>query len=356
MKPHLSLTALLLTSAACATAQAPAPPAAAPAAPNMVITRAETVRLLTALADDSMEGRRTLTPGEVRAARFIAGEFAALGLQPMGGDSGYYQWVPLVQVQRRNGSIGYGYPAAGVLDTIAKEKIRYGRNIVARLEGSDPTLKNEMILVDAHYDHLGVGRPVNGDSIYNGADDDASGVVTVLQVARAMVAGPRPRRTILFATFTGEEMGLFGARWFVDHPTVPLERIVANLEIEMIGRPDSLAGGAGKGWLTGYDRSTMGQLLRDNGIPLVSDPRPDQRFFERSDNIAFARRGVPAHTISSYNMHSDYHRVTDEVRLVDASHMAAVINATARAAQLLANGPVPAWLPGGRPEAPAARP
>jgi len=97
-------------------------------------------------------------------------------------------------------------------------------------------------------------------------------------------------------------------------------------------------------------------MLRDNGIPLVADPRPDQHFFERSDNIAFAQRGVPAHTISSYNLHTDYHRVTDEVRLVDAVHMAAVINATARAALLLATGPAPTWLPGGRPEAPAARP
>ena len=348
MKRRLAL-ATLLCSAACATAQTAAAPTAAPTAPNMVITRAGTVRLLSALADDSMEGRRTLTPGEVRAAKFIAGEFAALGLQPMGGDSGFYQWVPLVQVRRRNGALGYGYPAPGVLDTIAKEKIRYGRNIVARLEGNDPALKNEVILVDAHYDHLGIGRPVNGDSIYNGADDDASGVVTVLQVARAMTAGPRPKRTILFATFTGEEMGLLGARWFVDHPTMPLERIVANLEIEMIGRPDSLAGGPGKAWLTGYERSTMGDMLAANGIPIIKDPRPDQQFFQRSDNYALATRGIVAHTLSSFNLHNDYHAPGDDVSRVDFDHMTAVIRATAQAVGLLANGPTPAWHPGGRP-------
>ena len=348
MKLHF-VAATLFLSSACAAAQTPV--TAPVAASNTIITRAETVRLLSALADDSMEGRRTLTPGEVRAAKFIAGEFAALGLQPLGGDSAYYQWVPLVQMTRRNGSLGWGYPAAGVLDTIAKEKIRYGRNIVARLEGSDPTLKSEVILVDAHYDHLGIGSAVNGDSVYNGADDDASGVVTVLEVAHAMTAGPRPKRTILFATFTGEEMGLLGARWFVDHPTVPLTQIVANLEIEMIGRPDSLAGGAGKAWLTGYERSTMGDLLAANGIPIIKDPRPDQQFFQRSDNYALATRGIVAHTLSSFNLHDDYHAPTDDLSRVDFDHMTAVIRATAQAVGLLANGPTPAWHPGGRPEA-----
>ncbi|MEP6745107.1 MAG: hypothetical protein ABJB33_06380, partial [Gemmatimonadota bacterium] len=154
-----ALAALCFLAASCASAQT------TPPGPEGVITRARTVQLLSALADDSMEGRRTLTAGEVRAAKFIAGEFAALGLQPMGGDSGFYQWVPLVPVRRRSGAMGYGYPAHGVLDTIAKDQIRYGRNVIARLDGSDPTLKAEMILVDAHFDHLGIGRPVNGDSI-----------------------------------------------------------------------------------------------------------------------------------------------------------------------------------------------
>jgi hypothetical protein len=328
VKLRLGLALLFLASAACATAQTAAP---AVATPNMVITRAETVRLLSALADDSMEGRGTLTPGEVRAAKFIAKEFAALGLQPMGGDSVYYQWVPLVQVTRRNGTLGWAYPAPGVLDTIAKDKIRYGRNIVARLEGSDPVLKNEVILVDAHYDHLGIGRAVNGDSIYNGADDDASGVVTVLEVAHAMTAGPRPKRTLLFATFTGEEMGLLGARWFVDHPTVPLSQIVANLEIEMIGRPDTLAGGPGKAWLTGYERSTMGDLLAANGIPIIKDPRPDQQFFQRSDNYALATRGIVAHTLSSFDPAHDYHVPTDDLAHVDFDHMTALIQVSGTA-------------------------
>jgi hypothetical protein len=123
----------------------------------------------------------------------------------------------------------------------------------------------------------------------------------------------------------------------------------------MIGRPDSLAGGAGKGWLTGYDRSTMGTELAASGIPIVADPRPDQHFFERSDNIAFARRGIVAHTLSSFNLHSDYHQPSDEVSKVDAKHMATLINAAARAVRLLSDGPVPAWKPGGQPDSTTRR-
>jgi len=124
---------------------------------------------------------------------------------------------------------------------------------------------------------------------------------------------------------------------------------VANLEIEMIGRPDSLAGGVGRAWLTGYERSTMGEMLAAAGIPIVPDRRPQQNFFMRSDNIAFARMGIPAHTLSSFNLHDDYHQVTDEVGAVDLEHMAAVIDAAVKAVGLLANGPAIVWKPGGKP-------
>jgi Zn-dependent M28 family amino/carboxypeptidase len=208
------------------------------------------------------------------------------------------------------------------------------------------------VIIDAHYDHLGIGAAQGGDSIFNGADDDASGVVTVLEIARALARGPAPRRTIVFAAMTGEEVGLLGTRWYIRNPALPLERAVANLEVEMIGRPDSLAGGFGKGWLTGFDRSTMGDMLRAEGIPLVADPRPEQNFFERSDNIAFAHRGIPAHTLSTFNLHSDYHTVDDEVERVDFAHMTEVIRAAVRASQLLADRDPPTWKPGGRPVAP----
>jgi hypothetical protein len=117
----------------------------------------------------------------------------------------------------------------------------------------------------------------------------------------------------------------------------------------VIGRPDSLAGGRGRAWLTGYERSTMGDALAASGVPIVPDPRPDQRFFYRSDNIAFAYLGIPAHTLSSFGLHTDYHQPTDDVSRVDFEHMTAVIEAAARAVRLLADGPRPDWHPGGRP-------
>lgn len=141
-----------------------------------------------------------------------------------------------------------------------------------------------------------------------------------------------------------------GTRWFIQHPSRPLAQLVADLQVEMVGRPDSLAGGPGKGWLTGYERSTMGEALAAAGVPIVADPRPAQNFFARSDNYPFALEGIPAHTISSFGGHADYHGVNDEADRIDYPHIAAVINATARAVRLLGDGPRPEWKPGGRPE------
>jgi len=127
--------------------------------------------------------------------------------------------------------------------------------------------------------------------------------------------------------------------------------MVANLEIEMIGRPDSLAGGPGRGWLTGFERSTMGDLFAKAGLPIVADRRLDQQFFMRSDNIAFAERGIVAHTLSSYNMHNDYHQLTDDVAHIDFAHMTQLVGVAVRAARLLADSPTKLeWKPGGRPE------
>ncbi|HET7603407.1 MAG TPA: M20/M25/M40 family metallo-hydrolase [Gemmatimonadales bacterium] len=318
--------------------------------PSRLVRQDEVRRVLSALADDSMEGRRTASPGELRAARFVVSEMKAIGLTPA-GDSGFIQRVPLAAVEGRRGGEGFRLQDSWAgLDSIPAQRRREGHNVIGILPGSDPALRDEYILVDAHLDHLGVGRPLAGDSIYNGADDDASGVTAVLEIARALAAGPGVRRSVIFAATTGEEMGLLGTRWYIAHPARPLDQLVGNLEIEMIGRPDSLAGGPGRAWLTGYERSTMGDSLAAEGIPIVADPRPDQHFFERSDNIAFARMGIPAHTLSSFNLHDDYHRQSDEVSKVDFAHMTAVIGAAVDAVRILANGPRPEWHPGGRPE------
>lgn len=298
-----------------------------------------------------MEGRAPGTRGGNRAANFIAREMKELGLTPL-GDSAYFQKVPFSNptgVPERAVLLG----SLAALDSIPPGARRLGYNIIGSFNGSDPVLREQVVVFAAHYDHLGIGKPVNGDSIYNGADDDASGVTAVLEIARAFSRGPAPRRTVVFMLTTGEEAGILGTKWYVNHAVIPLSRIVAEMEVEMIGRPDSMAGGSGKTWMTGYERSTMGDQIKAAGIPIVADPYPKFRFFERSDNIVFARMGIPAHTLSTYNLHSDYHTPGDDISKVDFPHMTAAINAAVKAARILADGTAPQWKEGGRP---AARP
>lgn len=142
---------------------------------------------------------------------------------------------------------------------------------------------------------------------------------------------------------------MLGTRWYVANPVMPLERTVADLQIEMVGRPDAEAGGAGQAWLTGYPRSTVGQRLSEAGLAIIDDPRPTQRFFERSDNIVFACAGIPAHTLSSFGLHGDYHGPGDEVERINFAHMAEVVDAATRAVRLLANGDRPEWIEDGDP-------
>jgi Zn-dependent M28 family amino/carboxypeptidase len=293
-----------------------------------------------------MAGRMTAAPGSARAAAFIAERMQEAGLVPA-GDSGWFQRIPIVAAPNGRPTLAASFAAR---DTFPAARRLNGVNVVGLLAGSDPALSSEVVLVSAHYDHVGIRQPVNGDSIYNGADDDASGTVAVLEVARRLRAGPAPKRTIVFAAFTGEEVGGLGSRWYLQQPVRPVEQTVANLNIEMIGRPDSLAGGPGKAWLTGYERSNMGEQLKAGGIPVVPDPRPAQNFFQRSDNYSLALRGIVAHTLSTYNLHTDYHRPSDSADRADFAHMAQVIEAATAAVRILSDGPRPEWKPGGKPE------
>lgn len=281
-------------------------------------------------ADDSSGGRGAAPPG-------------GRGANPGGRGGG----PPTVRPTR--------LPSLADLDTVPVERRRNAVNVIGMIPGSDPVLKNEVILVLSHYDHLGMRTPATrgGDSVFNGADDDAAGTVAVLEVARLLKKAGTPKRTIMFANMTGEESGLIGTNWFIAHPAVPLAQIVAGFEIEMIGRPDSLAGGPGKAWLTGYERSTMGDMLKQYGIAIVPDIRPTQSFFTRSDNIGLARRGIVAHTLSTFNLHTDYHQLSDDVDKVDFVHMTGVIHSAAEAVRHLADGPKPAWHPGCSPQPPA---
>jgi Zn-dependent M28 family amino/carboxypeptidase len=171
----------------------------------------------------------------------------------------------------------------------------------------------------------------------------------VLELARALASGAKPLRTIYFVCFGSEEKGGFGAGYFIEHSPVPLERIVANLEFEMIGRPDQKVP-ADTLWLTGYDRSNLGPELARQGARLVADPHPEQNFFQRSDNYTLALRGVVAHTVSSFGLHADYHRPSDEVSKIDFKLMTSSIGSMIEPVRWLANSTFrPAWAPGRAP-------
>jgi Zn-dependent M28 family amino/carboxypeptidase len=298
------------------------------------------------LAADEMHGRGSLTRDEHLAAQYCASVFESLGLKGAGDNGSFLQKIPVTLSERAQKRI------ARYEDTPRTSTW----NAIAMLPGSDPALKSEVVLLTAHLDHLGVAakqvaaQPVNGDSIYNGADDDASGTTAVLNLARVLAHGRAPKRTVVFALFGSEEMGGYGARGFLDHPPVPLNSIVANLEFEMIGRPDA-AVPEGTLWLTGYERSNLGPTLAAHGAHLVADPHPDQHFFERSDNIQLARQGTIAQTVSSFGLHKDYHQVTDEISTIDFKHMTTAIQSMEGPVRWLADTKwKPEWKPGGKPE------
>ncbi|HUZ95010.1 MAG TPA: M28 family peptidase [Edaphobacter sp.] len=278
------------------------------------------------LADDALHGRGSATRDEHIAALFAASQFQSLGLEP-GGDNGtFLQKVPLPNPLPAN----IKQRLSKFEDTPRKETW----NAIAILRGS--TAPGETILLTAHLDHLGIGPAVNGDSIYNGADDDASGTTAVLTLAHLLATGSRPRRTIVFALFGSEELGGFGNRAFLAHPPVPLASIVANLEFEMIGRPDP-AVPAGTLWLTGFNRTNLGPELAKHGARLVNDPHKSQHFFRRSDNYALAQQGIIAQTVSSFGLHKDYHQPSDELRSIDFAHMTNAIASMVAPISWLAN-------------------
>jgi len=226
---------------------------------------------------------------------------------------------------------------------------RYTWNAVGLLRGRDPRLQQTAVLLSAHLDHLGIGPAVNGDDIYNGADDDASGTTAVLELARVLGSGPKPRRTVIFALFGSEETGGQGSTYFLEHPPVPLQQIAVNLEFEMLGRADA-AVGSDTVWLTGWERSNLGPVLAARGAKLIGDPHPEQNFFERSDNYVLAKKGVVAQTVSSYGLHSDYHQPSDDLAHIDFKHMDAAIGSLLRPVRWLVNSSfTPRWNEGGKP-------
>jgi acetylornithine deacetylase/succinyl-diaminopimelate desuccinylase-like protein len=313
-----------------------APASFAQQAKTKTIVSEQSVRkYMTALAGDEMKGRGSASGDELEAAKYIAAQLKELKIEPAGDDGGYLQTVKFTRRSRRN-------PEAPPAESVTT-------NVIGILRGSDPVLAKDTVLLSAHLDHLGVGEEVNGDKIYNGADDDASGVTAVLEMAAALATGPKPKRTVVFVLFGSEEIGGWGARYFQEHPPVAVESIVANLEFEMIGRPDSAVAPKTL-WLTGYERSDLGTQLAKHGARLVADPHPDQNFFQRSDNYVLARKGIIAHTVSSYGLHSDYHQPSDDLAHVDFAHMTEAIASMVEPVKWLVNSDFkPKWKEGGRP-------
>jgi len=238
---------------------------------------------------------------------------------------------------------------------LGEAKREHTYNAVAMIHGSEPNADADAILLTAHLDHLGTGTPANGappskdDNIYNGACDDASGTATVLELARAISAGGKPKRTVVFALFGSEELGGLGSTYFLGHSPVPLVNYTANLEFEMLAWPDPKLK-PNVLWITGFDRSDFGPELAKHGANVVPDPYPEQDFFERSDNFILAKKGVVAQTIGSFGLQKEYHSPQDDLAHVDWKHFTTAVDSLIAPVEWLVNGDFkPQWLPGKKP-------
>lgn len=236
-----------------------------------------------------------------------------------------------------------------------KETIE-GKNVVAWIEGTDSSLKNEFIMLSAHYDHVGVGRPdAEGDSIYNGARDNAVGTVAVLNAAKYFASNP-PRRSVLLALWTAEEKGLLGSGYFANNPLIPLNQIVFNLNIDNAGYNDtSIITVIGLGRTSGD--YLISEAVAEFGLTALADPSPEQGLYDRSDNVNFARKGIPAPSFSlGFTAFDDtinqyYHKAADEVDSFDLEYAALYWKSYMLAAQKIANSSSkPTWVPGDKYE------
>ena len=343
-------------------------------------------------ADDSMQGRAAGSRGHERALAYLAGELTRLGLKPAGDGNSFYQRVPIPQGR----------------DTL------WSSNVVAVLEGIDPALRGQYVALGAHSDHVGTadrpvdheltrainradwerrgrvagaaelsaieratvedsvrdawkvrrGGPLRMDAIFNGADDDGSGSMALLEIAEHFVAAEaRPKRSMLFVWHTGEEIGLNGSDWFVRHPTVPLDRIVAQINVDMIGRGSArdIEGGGddylsvlGAGrqssqlatWVESVNQQRPRPLVLDYSLDVDGHP---ENLFCRSDHANYASRGIPIVFLFT-NIHEDYHEVTDEPAYLDYPHYARVTSYIAALARKVGDHATPPAVDRPRPD------
>ena len=270
------------------------------------------------LASNEMEGRKAGTAGIEKAAQYIESEFKRIGLSTFKDLPTYRQ--TLTFLPRR-----------------AKDSIT-SSNIIGVLEGKSK--KEEIVIISAHYDHLGIiSKDGVLDSIYNGANDDASGVTGVLALAEYFKKIGN-KRTIVFAAFTAEEMGLIGSTYF--GKGIDASKFVAGINLEMIGKTPSF--GPNTAWLTGFDRSDFGKIIQKNlvgtGYQLFPDPYKNYNLFFRSDNASLARLGVPSHTFSTspIDTDKDYHQASDEAETLNMTVITQTIQAVAKGTKSIIDG------------------
>jgi Zn-dependent M28 family amino/carboxypeptidase len=218
---------------------------------------------------------------------------------------------------------------------------RYTRNVVGVVDGNDPNLKDTWVAFGAHYDHIGYMQddisPGASDRIFNGADDDGSGTSALIGIARAFAAGTKPRRSLIFVWHTGEEQGLWGSRYFADHPTVPLDGVVAQLNVDMVGRNRGDRESESNSILAvGSDRisTDLHNVLIDANASLprpltldfeMNDPTDTEQIYYRSDHYSYAAKGIPIIFFFA-GLHSDYHRVSDHVDKINFDKVTRVAN------------------------------
>ncbi|KAB1155240.1 M28 family peptidase [Tenacibaculum aiptasiae] len=264
------------------------------------------------LAADDMEGRKPGTPGMEKATQYIENEYKRIGLKHFDTLSTYRQDFTHDGIQMSN--------------------------IIGVLEGT--TKKDEFVIVSAHHDHLGMKKDGEGDRIFNGANDDASGVVGVLALADYYAKKGNNERSILFVCFTAEEMGLVGSKYF--GKDIDPSKFVAGINLELIGKEPKT--GPKTAWLTGFERSDFGKIIQKNlegtGYRLFPDPYKKFNLFFRSDNASLARLGVPSHTFSTtpIDVDADYHKVSDEAETLDVGILTETVKAVAKGTESIING------------------
>jgi hypothetical protein len=279
---------------------------------NLSITASDLKTWCYYLAGDEMKGRKNGSPEMKLAAEYIAADFNQAGLKPYSTETGFFQ--------------EYSYKNRNSSDISE-------RNVIGILEGSDPVLKNEWIILSAHFDHIGIGKPVNGDSIFNGADDNATGTMTVMALAKTISKSSiKPKRSILFVAYSGEENGMKGSRWFMEHSPIPLNQVKLNLNFEMEGECATL--GKNRYILTGHQFDLLDTYNKNTEWAVAKTFKSPDWVFMGSDNAALAIKrdgekailNIPAFTVVTTDNISIIHKVTDEPQFLDYDNMASLVS------------------------------